>query len=201
MMSVVERRQAGFAAGGSALREPGYVIWLTGLPSSGKSTLAELLTAALRRRAQAVEVLDGDEVRRWLTRGLGFGKEERDENVRRVAHVARLLVRHGVAVVVAMISPYRGVRDEARALIGRFLEVHVDCSREECIRRDVKGLYQKALAGGIANFTGVSDPYEPPTAPEVVVRTDQECPDESLARILGALEARGYLEAAGREDA
>lgn len=171
----------------------GCVVWLTGLPSAGKTTLARRLADELGRRRRAVEVLDGDEVRTRLTRGLGFTKEDRDENVRRVAWVAGLLARHGVMAIVALISPYRAVREEARAEIVDFVEVHVDCAAEECMRRDVKGLYRRALAGEIASFTGVSDPYEPPLAPEVTVRTDRETPDESLQRILGALSERGYL--------
>ena len=169
-------------------------MWLTGLPSSGKSTLAGHLARELARRGRRVELLDGDEVRRKLTRPLGFSREDRDENVRRVAYVAGLLARHGVLVVVAMISPYRAVRAEARAEIGAFLEVHVACGTDECIRRDVKGLYRRALAGEIANFTGVSDPYEPPEQPDLVVQTDRESEAESLGKLLGLLEQRGYVE-------
>ena len=172
----------------------GCVVWLTGLPSSGKSTLGGLLASELARRGRRVELLDGDEVRRRLGRELGFSREDRDENVRRVAYVAGLLARHGVIVVVAMISPYRAIRAEARAEIGAFLEVHVACGQEECIRRDVKGLYRRALAGEIENFTGVSDPYEPPDHPELVVRTDQESQDQSLGKLLGLLEHRGYVD-------
>lgn len=171
----------------------GCVVWLTGLPSAGKTTLARRLADELASRRRAVEILDGDEVRKRLTRGLGFSKEDRDENVRRVAWVAGLLSRHGVVVIVALISPYRAVRDEARAETPDFVEVHVDCTAEECIRRDVKGLYRRALVGEITNLTGVSDPYEPPLAPEVTVRTDRETPDESLQRIVAALSERGYL--------
>lgn len=169
------------------------MVWLTGLPSGGKSTLAGLLEGELRARGLPVERLDGDEVRTRLTKGLGFSREDRDENVRRVAWVAGLLARHGVCVITALISPYRRAREEARAEIGRFLEVHVACDLQECIRRDVKGLYRRALAGEIANFTGVSDPYEPPLAPEVVVETDRETPEESVRKILDGLAAQGYL--------
>jgi adenylylsulfate kinase len=181
----------------AALTERGCVVWLTGLPSSGKSTLGGLLAEELARRGRRVELLDGDEVRRKLGKGLGFSREDRDENVRRVSYVAGLLARHGVVVVVAMISPYRAVRAEARAEIGAFLEVHVACASEECIRRDVKGLYRKALAGEIANFTGVSDPYEPPETPELVVRTDHESERESLGKLLDLLTRGGYLDGAG----
>jgi adenylyl-sulfate kinase len=177
------------------MEDRGCVVWLTGLPSAGKTTLARRLADELARRRRAVEVLDGDEVRQRLTRGLGFTREDRDENVRRVAWVAGLLARHGVVAIVALISPYRAVREEARAETADFVEVHVDCAADECRRRDVKGLYRRALAGEIANFTGVSDPYEPPRAPEVVVRTDRESVEASLEKILAALSARGYLPA------
>jgi adenylyl-sulfate kinase len=173
-------------------------MWLTGLPSSGKSTLGGLLARELARRGRRVELLDGDEVRRKLARELGFSREDRDENVRRVAYVAGLLARHGVLVVVAMISPYRAVRAEARAEIGAFLEVHVACAPDECVRRDVKGLYRRALAGEITNFTGVSDPYEPPEQPDLVVRTDRESEAESLGKLLGLLEQHGYVEGGTR---
>lgn len=172
------------------------MVWLTGLPSAGKTTLARRLADELARRRRAVEVLDGDEVRQRLTRGLGFSKEERDENVRRVAWVAGLLARHGVVAIVALISPYRAVREEVRAQIADFVEVHVECAAEECMRRDVKGLYRRALAGEIGNFTGISDPYEPPLAAEVTVRTDRETVDGSLRSILDGLSARGYVAAA-----
>jgi adenylyl-sulfate kinase len=169
------------------------VVWLTGLPSSGKSTLGGLLARELARRSRRVELLDGDEVRRTLGRELGFSRADRDENVRRVAWVAGLLARHGVIAVVAMISPYRATRAEARAQIGDFLEVHVACAQDECIRRDVKGLYRLALAGEIPSFTGVSDPYEPPEQPELVVQTDREREDESLGKLLALLGHRGYV--------
>jgi adenylyl-sulfate kinase len=171
----------------------GFVVWFTGLPSSGKSTLAELLAQDLSRRGLPVEVLDGDEVRQRLTRGLGFSKEDRDENIRRIAFVAKLLSRNNVCAITAAISPYRSARDEARGEIGRFAEVYVKCPLETCIARDVKGLYRRALAGEIPNFTGISDPYEEPLNPELAVETDQENTAASLRRILARLDELGYL--------
>jgi adenylylsulfate kinase len=171
----------------------GFVVWFTGLPSAGKSTLARLLDEALRQRGWPVEVLDGDEVRLRLTKGLGFSREDRDENIRRIAFVARLLARHGVAAITAAISPYRAARDEARQEIGRFVEIYVRCGLDTCVQRDVKGLYRRALAGEIANFTGISDPYEEPLAPELTVETDRESAVQSIARILARLEVLGYL--------
>lgn len=182
------------------MRGEGFVVWFTGLPSAGKSTLARLLEAALRRRGWPVEVLDGDEVRLRLTRGLGFSREDRDENIRRISFVAKLLARHGVAAITAAISPYRGTREEARREIGRFVEIYVKCALDTCVQRDVKGLYRRALAGEIANFTGISDPYEEPLAPELTVHTDHESAEESVGRILARLEALGYLTAADAND-
>jgi adenylyl-sulfate kinase len=173
----------------------GFTVWLTGLSGAGKSTIATRLEQELRARGRGVEVLDGDVVRTHLSKGLGFSKEDRDTNILRIAFVASLLTRHGVSVVTAAISPYEGARRQARELIGSdaFLEVYARCELEELVRRDVKGLYKKALAGEIAHFTGVSDPYEEPRAPDVVVDTAQETVEESVAKILLALEARGYL--------
>ncbi|MGH8071172.1 MAG: adenylyl-sulfate kinase [Candidatus Entotheonellia bacterium] len=173
----------------------GFTVWFTGLPSSGKSTLARMLEQVLGERGQRVEVLDGDEVRLRLSRGLGFSKEDRDENIRRIAYVAHLVTRCGGVALTCAISPYRALRDEARQEIGHFIEVYVKCALDVCIDRDVKGLYAKALRGEIAAFTGISDPYEAPLAPEVVVETDRETPEESLAKILQRLEALGYLVA------
>jgi adenylylsulfate kinase len=171
----------------------GFTVWLTGLSGAGKSTIAAELARQLREREIGVEVLDGDVVRTNLSKGLGFSKEDRDTNIRRIAFVAQLLTRHGVAVISAAISPYRAVRDEAREMIGNFVEVYVQCPLEELVRRDVKGLYAKALRGEIGNFTGVSDPYEAPEHAEVVVQTDHESVASSVTRILAALEAKGYL--------
>jgi adenylyl-sulfate kinase len=182
------------AKGGSLpLEQRGFTLWLTGLPSSGKSTLAELIAKRLRTAGQPVELLDGDEVRLRLSKGLGFSKEDRDENIRRIAYVARLLTRVGAVAITAAISPYRDVREEARKEIGNFVEVYVKCPLEECVRRDVKGLYRKAIGGEIPRFTGISDPYEPPESPEVIVETDREAPEDSAERILGALRRLGYL--------
>jgi adenylyl-sulfate kinase len=173
--------------------EGGFTLWLTGLSGAGKSTLADALVPIIRDRYGKVEVLDGDVVRTNLSKGLGFSKEDRDTNIRRIGFVANLLTRNGVPVVVAAISPYRDVRSEVREQIGRFVEVHVDCSLEELTRRDVKGLYAKALRGEIANFTGVSDPYEAPLDPDVVVHSDNETVEDGVEKILARLDALGFL--------
>ena len=171
----------------------GFVVWFTGLPSAGKSTLARLLEKELHRRACRVEVLDGDEVRLRLTEGLGFSKEDRNENIRRISFVARLLAQHGVIAITATISPYRAAREEARREIERFVEVYVQCGLPTCVQRDVKGLYRRALTGEITHFTGISDPYEEPLDPEVTVQTEGETAEESLAKIMARLEALGYV--------
>jgi len=167
---------------------------MTGLPSGGKTTLATMLSAELSAQGRRVEHLDGDELRTHLTRDLGFSRQDRDENVRRVGWVARLLARHGVIAIGALVSPYRAARDEIRAAAPDFIEVWVKASLDECIRRDVKGLYKRALAGDVPHFTGVSDPYEPPLHPEVVVETDRQSPAEAVATILAAMAARGYAD-------
>jgi sulfate adenylyltransferase/3'-phosphoadenosine 5'-phosphosulfate synthase len=171
----------------------GFVVWLTGLSGAGKSTIAELLGCELAVRGRRAEILDGDEVRTHLSKGLGFSKEDRDTNIRRIGYVARVLARNGGVAITAAISPYREVRDEVRAQTPNFVEVYVRCSLDELVRRDVKGLYRKALAGEIANFTGVSDPYEHPLRPEVTVDTEHETAVESVAAILRHLEARGLV--------
>jgi len=176
--------------------ERGFTLWFTGLSGAGKSTIAEAITPVLQARGRKVEILDGDVVRTNLSKGLGFSKEDRDTNILRIGFVAHLLSRNGVVAITAAISPYREIRDQNRALIGDFVEVFVKCPLEELVRRDVKGLYEKAIRGEIPNFTGVSDPYEEPLNPEVVVETDKETVEESVAKILTALEARGYIPAA-----
>jgi len=172
----------------------GFTVWLTGLSGAGKTTIAQSLENALRGRGRGVEVLDGDVVRTHLSKGLGFSREDRDTNILRIAFVSSLLTRHGVAVISAAISPYEDTRRRARAEIGDFLEVYVRCPLEELMRRDVKGLYAKALRGEIGNFTGVSDPYEEPVAPDIIVDTDHETVEESVGKILAVLEDRGYME-------
>ena len=173
----------------------GLTLWLTGLPSAGKSTLAQALVKTLDGRGVKVIILDGDEIRERLSKGLGFSKADRDENIRRIAYVARLLTEAGALVVVAAISPYRAVRDAARAEIVRFVEVYVNCPVEECIKRDVKGLYRKALDGQLAHMTGISDPYEAPLQPELILHTDRESLEGSVGRIVEFLETGGHLPA------
>lgn len=177
----------------NCMDDKGFTLWFTGLSGAGKSTLARAIEAELRRRGRRVEVLDGDVVRTHLSRGLGFSKEDRDTNIRRIGFVCQLLTRNGVVAIAAAISPYREVRDEVRQNIGRFVEVYVKCPLDVLVSRDVKGLYRKALNGEIGNFTGVSDPYEEPLNPEVVVETDRETVEESVAKILGVLDKLGYL--------
>jgi adenylylsulfate kinase len=178
-------------------RNRGFTIWFTGLSGSGKTTLAQLLVNELKACDVKVELLDGDEMRTNLSQGLGFSKEDRDTNIRRIGYVSRLLSRNGVGVVAAAISPYREIRDEVRHLItgdgGEFIEVYVQCPIDVLIERDVKGLYKRALAGEIKEFTGVSDPYEEPLNPDVIVKTDCESIEENGSRIIAALERRGLL--------
>src|SRR3954453_4230654 len=177
--------------------EKGFCLWFTGLSGSGKTTVTNVLVKELRRRGSKLEVLDGDIVRQNLSKGLGFSKEDRDTNIRRVAFVADLLSRNGVPVITAAISPYREIRDEARAKMdGRFIETYVKASVEECERRDVKGLYAKARSGEIKEFTGVSDPYEAPESPELVIDTEIQTPDESAQQILRYLEEHGLIPGA-----
>ncbi len=175
----------------------GFTLWFTGLSGAGKSTLAGMAAEELRRRGYRVEVLDGDEVRTHLSKGLGFSKEDRDTNIRRIGYVCRLLARNGVVAIAAAISPYREIRDEVRRQHERFFEVYVHCPIEKLAERDVKGLYKKALAGELKGFTGVSDPYEPPLEPELAISTERERPEDSLARLLGSLEAFGFISRNG----
>lgn len=175
------------------MQHKGVTVWFTGLSGAGKTTIARAVEKELLKRACRVEVLDGDIVRQNLTKGLGFSKEDRDENIRRIGFVAHLLTRNGVIVLVAAISPYRAVRKEVRGRIGDFIEVYVNAPLEVCEQRDVKGLYKKARAGEIKNFTGIDDPYEPPLHPDVECRTDRESIGESVAKVLDVLSERGYL--------
>ena len=173
----------------------GFTIWVTGLSGSGKSTLTAILERALRDRGRRVEVLDGDEVRQHLTKGLGFSRQDRDENIRRVGWVCELLTRNDVVAIAAVISPYRAVREEVRERIGRFVEVYMEAPLEVLAERDVKGLYRRAQAGEIENFTGVSDPYEPPLDPDVVCYSDgTETAEESAAKVMAKLVSLGYLD-------
>jgi adenylyl-sulfate kinase len=173
----------------------GFTVWFTGLSGSGKSTIAEMLYHEFQARGMKTEILDGDEVRKNLSKGLGFSKEDRDTNILRIGYVANLLTRNGVATICCPISPYKETRDANRALIGDFVEVYVHATVEEiAAHRDPKGLYRKALAGEITGFTGVDDPYEVPEHPELIVDTMTETPDESLQRVLTKLKELGYIE-------
>ncbi len=177
--------------------QQGFTLWMTGMSGAGKSTLTARLEMLLKQRDLKVELLDGDEVRTHLSKGLSFSKEDRDINVRRIGYVARLLARNGVAALTAAISPYRDVRDEVRAEHNAsgipFIEVYAEASLEALTARDVKGLYKKALAGEIAHFTGVSDPYEPPLRPDVTVHTDRDSVEQSLDEIVSVLEKRKLI--------
>ena len=173
--------------------QKGFTLWFTGLPCSGKSAVADKVAEILKARGMRAERLDGDIVRQDLTRDLGFSRKDRDENIRRVTFVAKLLTRNGVAVLTSFISPYREVRARSRQEIGNFIEVYAKCSLEECMRRDVKGMYKKAIKGEIKEFTGISDPYEEPENPEILLQTDQETLEESVGIVMKKLEELGYL--------
>jgi adenylyl-sulfate kinase len=180
------------------VREGGFTLWFTGLSGSGKSTIAHLVGPELDRRGCVVEYLDGDTVRTHLSKGLGFSKEDRDTNIERIGWVASRLTRQGGAVIAAAISPYEETRRKARELVeefGPFVCVHVKASVEECARRDVNGLYAKAFAGEIKGFTGVDDPYEEPTSPEIVVDTEETTPEEAAALVVARLEELGLVRA------
>jgi len=177
-----------------ALHDRGVVVWFTGLSGAGKTTIASALATELVRAGRRVEVLDGDVVRTHLSKGLGFSREDRDTNVARIAFVAHLLARNGVTVLVAAVSPYRQAREAARATIGDFVEVHVAPPLDECVARDTKGLYKKALAGEIPQFTGVSDPYEPPETPELTLDTSTIDVPAAVARVKAKLVELGYVD-------
>ncbi len=177
--------------------EHGCTVWFTGLSGAGKSTLANLIEAELRTRSLRVEVLDGDVIRTHLSKGLGFSKEDRDTNIRRIGWVCEVLTRNGVVAIAAAISPYREIRDEVRGKVGRFVEVYMSAPLDVLADRDVKGLYKKAMRGEIKNFTGVDDPYEAPLNPEVVCHSDgSETPQQSAAKVIRRLEELGYIPAA-----
>jgi adenylylsulfate kinase len=179
----------------NGLKNQGVTIWLTGLSGAGKSTIANALEQRLKDLNRTVEVLDGDVVRTNLSYGLGFSKEDRDTNIRRIGFVCKLLTRNGVITIAAAISPYREVRQEVRLDIGNFVEVFVQCPMDELVQRDVKGLYAKALRGEIANFTGVSDPYEEPLDPEVTVNTQLDSVDQSVEKVMTKLLELNYIKA------
>jgi adenylyl-sulfate kinase len=171
----------------------GCTLWFTGMSGSGKSTLSSLVAARLRAMGARVEVIDGDVIRSQLCQGLGFSKDDRQENIRRIGFVCELLSRNGVIAIAAAISPYRAGRDELRSRIANFIEIHMECRVEVLVERDVKGLYKRAIAGEIPNFTGISDPYEPPLAPEVTIDSSKDNLEDSVASILRVLEARGII--------
>ena len=175
-------------------QQPGVTVWFTGLSGAGKTTISRAVEKELKSHGYKVEILDGDLVRQHLTKGLGFSKEDRDENIRRVGFVANLLTRNQVIVLVSAISPYQEIREEVREQIVNFVEVYVNAPLAVCEQRDVKGLYKKARAGEIKNFTGVDDPYEPPLQPEVECRTDLETLEESVSKVLSKLRELGYIE-------
>lgn len=171
----------------------GFTVWITGLPGSGKTTIARGVEKELRARGLKVEVFDGDEVRRNLSKGLGFSKEDRDTHNKRVIYVCKLLTRNGVNAIVSLISPYRSTRSSARGQLPRFVEVYLRCSLEECMRRDPKGLYKRALEGEITNMTGIQDPYEEPENPEVTLDTENDTPEDNIRKVMEKLQDLGYL--------
>jgi len=174
--------------------QKGFTAWFTGLPCCGKTTIADKLAEILKQKGYKVERLDGDIVRQDLTNDLGFSKEDRDENIRRVTFVAKLLTRNGVAVLTTFVSPYKEMRNNARKEIGNFVEIYVKCPLELCKKRDVKGMYKKAIEGKIKNFTGIDDPYEEPEHPEIILHTDKEAIDESIQKTINKLIQLGYIK-------
>ncbi len=176
------------------MQQRGFTLWFTGLSGAGKTTLARLVESELRSRGRKVEILDGDIIRMNLSKGLGFSKEDRDTNIRRIGFVCELLTRNDVVAIAAAISPYREARDEVRNRISSFIEIYVKCPLEVLSERDVKGLYKKALSGEIKNFTGVDDPYEEPLSPEIVIYTNMEEPEDSARRIIARLESLNLIE-------
>ncbi len=173
--------------------QKGFTAWFTGLPCCGKTTVADRVADILKDKGYRVERLDGDIVRKCLTSDLGFSKEDRDQNIKRVTFVAKLLTRNGVAVLATFVSPYLERRQKTREEIGNFVEIYTKCPVKVCMQRDVKGMYKKALAGEIKNFTGVDDPYEEPLDPEIVLNTDTETVEESIEKVLNKLEELGYI--------
>ena len=174
--------------------QTGFTLWFTGLSGAGKSTIANILEKKIKELGLKIEILDGDVVRTHLSKGLGFSKEDRDTNIRRIGYVASLLSRNDVIVITAAISPYREIRNEVRNMHENFIEVYAKCPIEVLEKRDVKGLYKKARAGEIAQFTGVSDPYEEPLKPEIIIETDRETPEESAGKILKWLKENKFIE-------
>jgi adenylyl-sulfate kinase len=175
------------------MKERGFCIWFTGLSGSGKTTISSLVAKELKKRGYKIEVLDGDEIRTNISKGLGFSKEDRDINIRRIGWVCEVLTRNNIIAIGAAISPYRAIREEIRKNIGKFVEVFCSCPLEVLIKRDAKGLYKKAIKGEIKNFTGISDPYEEPQKPEVILYTDTETPEQCVAKIMKTLESQGFL--------
>jgi adenylylsulfate kinase len=174
-------------------KHQGFTVWFTGLPCCGKTTIADQVAIVLKKKDYTVERLDGDVVRLGLTSNLGFSKKDRDENIRRVTFVAKMLTRNNVIVLATFVSPFREQRRNARKEIERFVEVYVRCPVEICMKRDVKGMYQRALEGKIKHFTGVDDPYEEPEHPELILNTDTESPEESVKKVLQIVEKLGYI--------